>query len=376
MNQFTAERLQIQGTREGAKPSFYYQGALAAPAPRGYRSCLPTARRAVAAVAQVGETLPIGFYLPVRDVQARSIGVDWQSKGRSLVRIDARFPELVSLTGAALHRVGHNQQEAGSASEGASTVSEGRLFEQPRYLQSTFTLVLPEQRDVACHEKQIYGRLRPRYFPAQSARVPSLGDAEQPGLVFNSQHGHSQIVVGASSIVLNVVYSQDWQTKPPEAQQYIHERMGLVFDATEVFEDVPLLFCGSMTRVHLRSGAADDDVVQALAQVFVRSPTTDPYHDLVLRMTTVVDDLFFDNITVQNYRTWNLGLGQGQGSTLRLARKQAVERGVEVAGDFNSRYAFNEGKDFEVTRQAAEQIIARNLESVAKVASLLEGGRA
>lgn len=255
-------------------------------------------------------------------------------------------------------------------------MSEPQLFEHPRYLQSTFTLVLPEQRDITSHEKEIYGRLRPRYFPAQSVQVPSLGNAENPALVFNSQHGHSQIVVGASSVVLNVLYSQDWQTKPPEARQYVHERMGLVFDTAEVFEDVQMLFCGSVTRVHLLSDAADDKVVQALANVFAKNSSTDPYHDLVLRMTTVVDDLFFDNITVQNYRTWNLGLGQGQGSTLRLARKQAVERGVEVAGDFNSRYAFNEGKDFEVTRQAAEQIIARNLESVAKVASLLEGGRA
>ena len=248
------------------------------------------------------------------------------------------------------------------------------MFDPPRYRQSTFSLVFPEQRDVTSSEKQIYERLRPAYFPAQLVRVANDSDPDVPRLAFGSQHGHSQILIGASSAVLNVVYSPDWQTKISDARQYVLDRAALVFDAVETLGEIQLLFCGSVTRAQLRSDAADEDVVQVVADVFMAAESTDPYHDVILRMTTVVEDLFFNNITVQNYRSWNVN--PTHGGTLRLSRRQAVERGVEVVGDFNSRYAFNEDRDFVVTREAAFDVIDRNLATVAEAISTITEARA
>lgn len=251
----------------------------------------------------------------------------------------------------------------------ADAATEARVFDQPRYLQSTFTLVFPEQRDLADREKRIYDQLRPFYFPAQPVRMPNASDAEAPWLAFNSQHGHSQIYVAASSVTLNVNYSPDWQTRVTDAREYVGHRMSLVFGAAEVFEDISLLYCGSATRARLAWSASDDELVETLVETLVKEGPEESHHDLILRTTSVVDDLFFNNITVQNYRNWNLGLMHS--GTVRLSRTQAVERGVEIIGDFNSRYAFNEDKEFMVTREAALDMINRSLAGVADTARFL-----
>ncbi len=192
-------------------------------------------------------------------------------------------------------------------------------------------------------------------------------------MVYQSQHGHSHFVIEPTSATLNVVYSPDWQTKVSDGRAYVEERAHLLFDILEEIEAEPPLYCGSVTRVRLATTASDEDLGRFFAKSFAPYGDPDTCHDVFIKVTNVVDDTFFSNLTMQMYRMWNIGLPQI--GTMRLSRRQAVERGVEILGDFNSRYAFNEGKEFEVTKHVATVVLDANLAAVDAAARRLGGRR-
>ncbi len=241
------------------------------------------------------------------------------------------------------------------------------MFQEVRCLQSSFSLIFAPLRDLIEKEKQFNSLLRDVYFPAQLIEV-SNGQGGEKSLLFSSHHGHSQIAVSNASITLNAGYSFDWQTREGEIKRYLVERVGRVFDLVEAYgHDLQLLFCGSVVRAQMRSNLSDDQLSSQLRNIFLKRIPQDPTHDLVIRHTTIVDGLFFNNITVQNYRTWNTTAVPV--SSIRLAREQAAERGVEIIVDFNSRYAYNEEKEFVVNRGGAARVINLSFTQIAEAAA-------
>lgn len=245
------------------------------------------------------------------------------------------------------------------------------MFSSPLYLQSTFSLFFPEQFQVSSHEREIYTILKDRYFPGRILELPDA-DPDQPQIIFRSQHGYSQILVAPSTVTLHVAYSPDWRTQVSAAKGYVLERIALLFRILTILTKEEPLYGGSVTRVHLEAQSPDTNVAAILGQVFLTQNGGNPQHDVVIKRTTIEDDLFFNNLTVQNYRAWSQA-PQPPGP-LRLSTELTSERGIEILGDFNSRYAFNEDKVFNLSLESAEALVDRNLAIIADTIQLIVGG--
>lgn len=240
------------------------------------------------------------------------------------------------------------------------------MFEQQKIIQSAFGITLPQVRGVGQREDEIYELLKGHYFSAK----PFPG-AEAPGaLTFQSQHGHSQIIVTDTDLVLSVNYSVEWQTNKANARQYMIERAQMLFDVLALVSSSAPYFCGSIFQVRVPWSGGDEELVQNLSSTLLvnRLPS---YHDVVVRITDVVDDTFFCNISTQNYRLWTSSLSIG--NTLRLSRYQANERGADVSVDFNSRYAYNEQKPFVPSRENVPIVVAGGLSAAMSMADQLRG---
>lgn len=234
------------------------------------------------------------------------------------------------------------------------------MFDQPRYLRSTFSITFPEIRNVTNWERQIYHKLRDRYFPAKLLQ-PAESGASATSLLFQSQHGHSQILVAPDNVAVQVAYSPDWQTNVAAARDYVVERGGLLFDILKLVGEPTPLFCGyiSQVRIPWLGAASDEALIKALAGEFVTEPIDADYHDILTRVTRVVEGLYFSNVLVQSYRNWTTI--PDAGSTFRLSRHRAAERGVEITVDFNTRYAFNEDKDLKIQREILPLVVDKGL---------------
>ncbi|MGR9107610.1 MAG: hypothetical protein ACU843_11835 [Gammaproteobacteria bacterium] len=194
--------------------------------------------------------------------------------------------------------------------------------------------------------------------------VPDELDPEIPRVIFGSQHGFSQIIVSQLALTLNVVYSPDWQVDISKGRQYLKGRVAILYALFAAMhpEQEAAYFCGLTTRVRLQSSTNDAATVGTLISRIIKNGDGDTTHDINLRRTFIVADRFFSNLTILNYRLWRTE----QDSILiaKLRRDAAIERGIEIVGDFNDRYAFNERDGYVSAADVANEIIDNGLDKI------------
>ena len=237
------------------------------------------------------------------------------------------------------------------------------MFEKPKYIQNSFNIFFSRQPDIRRSANDFEDKLKGRYFQPHIVPVPDDLDPEVPRMIFGSEHGFSQVIVSQVTLVLNMTYSPDWQIDISRGRQYLFERVPILFELLDILKGERPYFCGLSTRVRLSTKAEDKEIIGHLEKLLLRNSVNSIY-DFQLKIADVQSQRFFSNITLQNYRSWKLeGLQQG---IIRLSKNEASDRGIEILGDFNDRYAFNENNDYFTSRENAEAIIEGGLNEIKK----------
>lgn len=247
------------------------------------------------------------------------------------------------------------------------------MFDEAKYVQNSFNLVFPRQPEIRRKANDFEDSLRGRYVQPQIIAVPDELDPEVPRIIFGSQHGFSQVIISQVNLVLNVTYSPDWQTDISKGRQYLLERTSVLYDLLEVLGEVRPLFCGLTTRARLRTSQREAAVLKALADLFMKSlPKPRPF-DIEVKTVTAHSGRFFSNMMVRNYCKWNMDARQI--AVPRFPRGQCSERGIEVIGDFNDRYAYNEHTDYHSSREVAPKVIEGGLREMKTMIEKIRGAR-
>lgn len=242
------------------------------------------------------------------------------------------------------------------------------MFGQPKFIQNSFSISFERCTDVRRRTNEMEDRLQSRYpghfGQPQLIPVPDELDPEVPRVIFGSKHGFSQIIVSQVSLTLNVAYSPDWQIDITKGRQYLKERVAVLYSLFDVMrgERLSAYFCGLTTRARLQSNADDAATVGALIKRVARNGDGQTTHDINVRRTIIVGDRFFSNTTIQNYRAWRAE--QNTSQIPRLRRDAAFECGIEIVGDFNDRFSFNEREGYISTPDVADEVIDQGLDEM------------
>ena len=243
------------------------------------------------------------------------------------------------------------------------------MFEKAKYIKNSFNIFFSRQPEIRRRANDFEDKLKGRYFQPHIVPVPDDLDPEVPRMLFGSEHGFSQIIVSQVTLVLNVTYSPDWQMDISKGRQYLFERVPILFELLDILKGEKAYFCGLSTQVHLSTKAEDKKVIEHLEKLFLKNLMNSLY-DVQLKVTNVLAQRFFSNIVLQNYRTWKLE-GPRQG-VIRLPHNEVSDQGIEISGDFNDRYAFNEKDNYYTSRENAEAIIESGLDEIKKVIERVE----
>ncbi len=238
------------------------------------------------------------------------------------------------------------------------------MFDKARYIQNSFNIFFSRQPEIRRKANDFEDKLKGKYFQPHIVPVPDDLDPEVPRMLFGSEHGFSQIIVSQVTLVLNVTYSPDWQIDISRGRQYLFDRVPVLFELLDILKGEKPYFCGLSTRVHLSTKTEDKKIIEHLEKLFLKNSMNSIY-DVQLKITTVLSQRFFNNITLQNYRSWKLE-GPRQG-VIRLPQKEVSDHGIEISGDFNDRYAFNENNEYYTSRENAEGIIEGGLNEIKKM---------
>lgn len=236
------------------------------------------------------------------------------------------------------------------------------MFERPHYISNSFALIFPRQPTIRRRANDFEDRLKGMYVQPQIVPVPDELDPQIPRIIFGSEHGYSHIAISQIDFRLNVTYSSDWQIDIPKGRSYLKERVSILFELLDLIEGLVPCYSGLTTVVTLPSKADDGTIIRHLIDRLIAQSFSDDTHDIYLKVTTVLSDHFFSNVTMLNYHSWNIE--EAVHAIARLPRKHASERGIQIIGDFNDRYAFNEKSDYKTTREMAHVIIEKGLDEM------------
>lgn len=249
------------------------------------------------------------------------------------------------------------------------------MFENPRYLQNSFSIAFPRQSNIRRRANEFEDKLKENpdltYSQPQIIPIPDELDPEIPRLIFGSKRGSSQIIISQLSMVLKVVYSPDWQIDISRGRRYLSKRVLVLFDLLNILEGIKPFFAGLTTTVRLPAKAKDIDVIKHLSNIFIRNHDAELAHDIQVKFTTIVTPDYYTNLTIQNYRTWNID--EPQPGLLRLPKNNSSERGIQIDGDFNDRYAFNEIEGYFTNKDASEKIIDNGFLELTKIIEKVRG---
>ncbi len=241
------------------------------------------------------------------------------------------------------------------------------MFQEPKFLQNSFVInfsrCMTIRRLANDFEDALKEKLPGHYSQPQVIPIPDELDPEVPRLIFTSTHGYSQIIISQISLIFNVVYSPDWQVDISKGERYLLERSKILFDLVNIIPDVQIYFCGLTTRARIPSQVEDEKLLDFLREKFLKTSTiTKEAYDIQIKITKVIEKEFFSNIVIQNYRTWKIG--EPLKELQRFSLNSASERGIEIIGDFNDRYAFNEKDSYYSQKEISEEIIQKGIEIV------------
>ena len=238
------------------------------------------------------------------------------------------------------------------------------MFDPPQYIQNSFNVFFQRQPSIRRKADTFETLLEATYDPPLVLPIPDDQDPEVPRLVFSSKTGYSQIVISQISIALNVQYSTDFQIDISKGRAYLSDRVPTLFQLLSKLS-ISANYCGFATVVHLPSDRDDTTIVSHLTAKFLTNLDVNDAYDVQFKTTKLVDRTFFSNVTVQNYRAWKSGMVPQQST--RVSEENIIGRGVQIVGDYNDRFAFNEKKGYSSGKDKAKTIIDGGLEAVAQM---------
>lgn len=247
------------------------------------------------------------------------------------------------------------------------------ILKETFYVQNSFSVIFPRQLDIRRKLVDFENILSDEYGQPQSISLPDELDADIPRAIFPSKGGHSQITVTQINIVLTVNYSPDWQVDDDLRKKYLLSRANTVFDLVERIQPkskpVKPLFCGLVTVARIPF-AEQSNIISYLCQLLkVDNPTN--IHDLNRRVARIEKKKYFNNIVIENYRTWDIvGVPQGP---LNLKPKDAKEHGIQISGDYNDRYAYQERSSYFTKKNEMFKVIEQGLEAVTQAVNEVRG---
>ncbi len=240
------------------------------------------------------------------------------------------------------------------------------MFKQAQYIRNSFSINFQRyqhiRRKAIEFEDLLNEKLAGHYSQPQVVSVPDELDPEVPRLIFSSKHGYSQIIISQISMSLNVVYSPDWQTDISKGRDYLLERSKALYLLLGNLKDIQICYSGLTTSVHISTDANNDEILNHLYKCFGLEMKDDNIHDIQLKVTTVDDDKYYNNITISNFRAWNVS--EETQNIVRYSNNKIAYRGLEISADFNDRHSYNENDNYNSDPAIIEDIINKGLEHV------------
>ncbi len=243
------------------------------------------------------------------------------------------------------------------------------MSDLPIYVSSSLALNFPRQKDIRRKSNKFEDILEQEYSQPQAISVPDDFDPAVPRLVFISQDGLGQIVISQINITLSINYPSECQTDRTEAKNHLLSKSHKLCELIEILEEVKLCYWGLTSVIRLGRDLDNSNIISQMGRLLQPVDNSTEINDISVKITRVVSEYFFSNVTWKNYRLWpNTDSGPQ-----RLSNAEADESGIEILVDFNDRYKFNEDPEHFSKPDVVEKIIENSFNEIDRSIEKIRG---
>lgn len=234
------------------------------------------------------------------------------------------------------------------------------MFESPLLTNNSLVLtfeVRPDLRKLATQIEDLVCTKENSFTQPTLIPVPDEIEPSMPRIIFNTKHSFSQLVLSQNNITLNMMYSSDFQSDTQKCEDYINRHAPLLYKVVEKIIKRPVRFTGLASVMNVHAKTTDENIIKRISELY--NVKADGVFDLDLKFTYVIDNKYFQNLKVQNYRGYDSNFHNNQ-NLVPMPTKGAKVRGIQVALDFNDRYSFNETKKYQGDWPKCSSLIVRS----------------
>src|SRR5690606_7925747 len=133
--------------------------------------------------------------------------------------------------------------------------------------------------------------------------IPDEAPEEIPRISTSSHHGHSQLNVSLTNAQITTNYDENFEQDREGCLGYLKDRVSHITDVLSPYVEGGFLFSGLTTELVIENldGISPLDIIKSK---FLNYQGSVQPHDLEYKMTFVVDDIHYVNITFSNMRIY------------------------------------------------------------------------
>jgi hypothetical protein len=205
-----------------------------------------------------------------------------------------------------------------------------------KILSTQFNVFYPSIQGIRRNFFDIEEKLKDHFqTPFNLIPVPDEAPVEIPRIVATSKHGFSQLSIGLNNAGLTTQYNENFSSNWSACRDYLEGKIENYLSVLGEICDGNLLYSGLVIQLEL---PFENDPVEVLTDRFLKIETNQELFDVETKLTFVLDNTFYVNITLSNYRNYE---GVGIPDLPVPAYMNLNGRGIRVLIDINDKYGFN-----------------------------------
>jgi hypothetical protein len=202
-------------------------------------------------------------------------------------------------------------------------------------IDSNFNIIFPPIPNIREHIFNLENELS-LFFPKPFNLIPLPNEApaEIPRITATSHHGFSNLAISLNSAQFVTNFSDDYSRDWSKCIDYIYTHVGHIYSILKPKFNGKPSYCG--LTVNFVHKVEDGDAISLILKNFIKSNSSHPPYDLLVKQTYVIEDEYYVNIQIHNQR-----LDKNQSIPIGHLSEFEHRDLIGISLDINDRYGFN-----------------------------------
>ena len=219
---------------------------------------------------------------------------------------------------------------------------------------ATYNVIYPKVNNIRKEIFKLEEKLNGLFVqPFSLISIPDDAPAEIPRISANSRFGHSSLNISLNTAQYTVNYDENYNRDIDKCFEYMKKHVKEVFKSIASATSEDYLFTG-LTLEILLDDINKEDPVDIITKRFYSIESPNKPFDISNRVTYVLEDKYYINISVSNIRSYK---GMSPNSINQLIGLQQISNDICINLDINDRYAFNYKKYYKSSEKELDKIL-------------------